>query len=92
MQSGYATDGSIQDGMQTNTDQYQYENTNQYDNGQYQATDAPAENSNLYTNNDYYYGTEQTNQYDQYAAQPLQQEVNIILQVAKQKLGQMKSI
>lgn len=50
----------------TESPHYQYDNSNQYDNGQYQyhAPDVVG------TNNDYYYGTEQMNQYDQYVAQP----------------------
>lgn len=65
---------------------YQYD-SNQYDNAQYQYAETPdtVTNQNVYTNDDYYYGTEQINQYDQYAAQPQveaqpqQQEVIVLL-------------
>lgn len=46
---------------------YQYDNSNQYDDGQYQYHTQP---DAVDTNDGYYYGTEQMNQYDQYVAQP----------------------
>lgn len=53
---------------------YQYDNSNQYDDGQYQYhTHQPDAVS---ADDGYYYGTEQVNQYDQYVAQPQQQEVS----------------
>lgn len=59
------------------TPHYQYDNSNQYDNGQYQYHTQP---DAVGTNDGYYYGAEQMNQYDQYVAQPeaqpQQQEVN----------------
>lgn len=56
---------------------YQYDNSNQYDDGQYQYQQQPDAAG---TDDGYYYGTEQMNQYDQYGAQPevqpQQQEVS----------------
>lgn len=60
------TDGNGTAAGTNESPHYQYDGSNQYDNGQYQynAPDAVG------ANDDYYYGTEQMNQYNQYVAQP----------------------
>lgn len=62
---------------------YQYDTTNQYDDGQYQYHEQADQTQEVGANDGYYYGGEQMNQYDQYETQPTvepqQQEVSISL-------------
>lgn len=61
------TDGNRTADGANESPHYQYDNNNQYDNGQYQYQTQP---DAVGTNDGYYYGNEQMNQYDQYLAQP----------------------
>lgn len=85
------TDGNGTAAGSNESPHYQYESSNQYDNGQYQyqAPDAVG------ANGDFYYGTEQINQYDQYVkqpeAQPQQQQEVIYLSSSLFLSGVIKS-